>query len=366
MKLVTNPTNDEAFLPINDSTEYFLNQVYNYSVIDFAKPCNVGLPESYSQIFVPIVYFLVVLIGAIGNGMVLLVLTKRGRRQRKVMAADYYVLHLSLVDLLLVLSLPFWAVYSIYEEWLFGRLMCKAAGYFYAVHIYASVLLLASLSLHRYQSIALAAQGKQGRPQGTNLHLVISWISALILALPEAVFRDTMSAKSQTLCELAFPTNSAETWRRVTRTELAILGFLGPLLAMVLAYGGLAQGAASSRISLCFSWWPSSSVGHLIQVTLLIDTWLLRTSNATTCGQEEKVEVAMAITEVLGFVHCCLNPLLYGFVRPEFRKRFVKLMKNICSGRSQRVQQMKTTKMIPTHPSHSTSSTYSCSSRDAE
>uniref|UniRef100_UPI00358F5152 C-X-C chemokine receptor type 3-like n=1 Tax=Myxine glutinosa TaxID=7769 RepID=UPI00358F5152 len=285
------------------------------------------------------------------------------------MAADYYVLHLSLVDLLLVLSLPFWAVYSVYKDWLFGRFMCKAAGYFYAVHIYASVILLAALSLHRYQSIALAAQTKQGRPQGTNLHLAASWISALILALPEAVFRDTLPDRDQTLCELVFPAGSGETWQRVTRTELAILGFLGPLVTMVLAYGGLAKvlrRTSTDRSHQCkvtyltvllvvaffICWAP-------YHVTLLIDTWLLRTTNATTCGPEDKVEVAMAITEVLGFVHCCLNPLLYGFVRPEFRKRFFKLMKNTCSGRSQRVQRMKTTKMIPTHPSRSTSSTFS-------
>ncbi|KAL0172367.1 hypothetical protein M9458_032678, partial [Cirrhinus mrigala] len=78
----------------------------------------------FDSIFIPVLYSLALIMGLVGNGLVMVVLWKK---RPSMNATDIFILHLSLADILLLLTLPFWAVEAA-NEWIFGTALCKLIG----------------------------------------------------------------------------------------------------------------------------------------------------------------------------------------------------------------------------------------------
>ena len=38
------------------------------------------------------------------------------------------------------------------------------------------------------------------------------------------------------------------------------------------------------------------------------------------CEQSRQLDLAMLVTEVIAYMHCCVNPVIYAFVGERFRK----------------------------------------------
>ncbi len=78
----------------------------------------------FDSIFIPVLYSLALVVGLVGNGLVVVVLWKK---RKGLNVTDIFILHLSLADILLLLTLPFWAVEAA-NEWIFGTVLCKLTG----------------------------------------------------------------------------------------------------------------------------------------------------------------------------------------------------------------------------------------------
>lgn len=83
----------------------------------------------FVAVFVPLLYSVGLLLGLLGNGLVLIILWRK-RRHLDVM--DVFVLHLGAVDVLLMLTLPIWAVDAV-KGWIFGTGLCKLTGALFKV-----------------------------------------------------------------------------------------------------------------------------------------------------------------------------------------------------------------------------------------
>lgn len=56
-----------------------------------------------------------------------------------------------------------------------------------------------------------------------------------------------------------------------------------------------------------------------------------------SCHSEKLMRYTESLTEVLAFLHCCLNPVLYAFIGQKFRNYFLKIMKDLwCMRRPQK------------------------------
>lgn len=78
----------------------------------------------FVAVFIPLLYSVALLFGVLGNGLVLVILW---RKRRNLSVMDVFVLHLGVVDVLLMLTLPFWAV-DAGKGWIFGTGLCKLTG----------------------------------------------------------------------------------------------------------------------------------------------------------------------------------------------------------------------------------------------
>ena len=59
---------------------------------------------------------------------------------------------------------------------------------------------------------------------------------------------------------------------------------------------------------------------------VLVDTLMDLGALARNCGRESSVDIAKSVTSGMGYMHCCLNPLLYAFVGVKFRERMWVLL----------------------------------------
>lgn len=91
--------------------------------------CDQHATMRFETIFIPILYSLTFVLGLMGNGLVLVVLCQKRRTWS---VTDVFILHLSVADMLLLLTMPLWAVDAV-NGWSFGTSFCKLSGALFKV-----------------------------------------------------------------------------------------------------------------------------------------------------------------------------------------------------------------------------------------
>ncbi|KAM6151745.1 C-X-C chemokine receptor type 3 [Rhynchocyon petersi] len=319
---------DFTFLPENCSSSYDYEENETYSCCT-SPLCPQDFSLNFDRAFLPALYGLLFLLGLLGNGAVAVVLLK----QREALSStDTFLLHLAVADTLLVLTLPLWAVDAA-VQWIFGSGLCKVAGALFNINFYAGALLLACISFDRYLSIVHATQlYRRGPPTRVALTCIVVWGICLLFALPELIFLSAHHDErlNATHCQYSFP----QVGRTALRMLQLVAGFLLPLVVMAYCYARILAVLLVSRgrrrlramrlvvvvvVVFAVCWTPY----HLV---ILVDTLMDLGALARNCGRENRVDVAKSVTSGLGYLHCCLNPLLYAFVRVKFRERMAMLL----------------------------------------
>ncbi|EDL00308.1 C-X-C chemokine receptor type 1 isoform X1 [Mus musculus] len=297
---------------------------------DYFIPCK-RVPITNRQALV-VFYALVSLLSLLGNSLVMLVILYR-RRTRSVM--DVYVLNLAIADLLFSLTLPFLAVSKL-KGWIFGTPLCKMVSLLKEFNFFSGILLLACISVDRYLAIVHATRTLARKRYLVKFVCVGIWGLSLILSLPFAIFRQAYKPfRSGTVCYEVL--GEATTDFRMTLRGLShIFGFLLPLLTMLVCYGLTLRMLFKTHMRQ-----KHRAMGVIFAVVLvfllcclpynlvlLSDTLLGAHLIEDTCERRNDIDQALYITEILGFSHSCLNPIIYAFVGQNFRHEFLKILAN--------------------------------------
>lgn len=149
------------------------------------------------KLVLAISYLVLFVIGTVGNGTVILmiinILTSMKRNmqagKRKVMSNTnhvfIYVLGLSIVDLLVILHLPFLVVDLLKGQWLFGLAMCKVYWFGESVNKLLSSFLMTVLSWDRYMAVCSPVKSMKMRSNATALKVLLACtLFATVLLLP--------------------------------------------------------------------------------------------------------------------------------------------------------------------------------------
>lgn len=336
------------------SLDMFDNITYNSSEIiepddfnnsDYEEPCGTALGNNFNKIFLPTVYGIIFVLGIVGNGLVIVVV---GCQKKVKTMTDKYRLHLSVADLLFVLTLPFWAVDAA-SSWYFGSFLCVSVHMIYSVNLYSSVLILAFISLDRYLAVVRATNSQATRKLlATRVIYVGVWLPAAVLTIPDLVFARVQSsrssnfdfmddsmdmAESKIICQRIYPQETSLIWTVIFRFQHILVGFILPGLVILICYciiivklservsGTKCQAQKKKALKttviliLCFfSCWLPYCVG------IFLDTLIMLNMVPSSCGLQQAVEKWVSITEALAYFHCCLNPILYAFLGVMFKK----------------------------------------------
>ncbi|XP_060910102.1 C-X-C chemokine receptor type 4b [Labrus mixtus] len=310
--------------------------------LDFQEPCGSALSNTFNKIFLPTVYGIIFILGIIGNGLVVVVI---GFQRRAKTMTDKYRLHLSVADLMFVITLPFWAVDAA-STWYFRGFLCVFVHSIYTVNLYSSVLILAFISLDRYLAVVRATNSQATRKLLASRVIYVGvWLPAAVLTVPDLVFarvRNTGSsdflftadsmetADPRIICQRIYPQETSLIWTVVFRFQHILVGFILPGLVILICYciiiAKLSQGTKGQALKkkalkttviliLCFfSCWLPYCVG------IFLDTLMMLNVVSTSCALQQAVEKWISITEALAYFHCCLNPILYAFLGVKFKK----------------------------------------------
>ncbi|XP_076847298.1 C-X-C chemokine receptor type 3-2 [Brachyhypopomus gauderio] len=309
---------------------------YPYSVDDDSEVtvCSLKATWQFTQRFIPVAYTVVFVLALVGNVLVLCVV-QRYRHNRhnpcSFSLTDTFLLHLAVSDLLLALTLPFFAIQWIHG-WVFGLALCKLAGALFWLNIYCGVLFLACISFDRYLAIVHAVHTSWRRDTCfAQLTCALIWICCLALAGVEIHFRSVQELDGSgvhLVCRVDFSSGNAERWHFAMQLLNLLLGFGLPLLVMLYCYVRIFRELchASTRrqkrrslrliVSLVVvfvaCWAPYNALKMLDSLQMV---GLIKNS----CGLNRVLDIGILVTESMGLSHCALNPLLYGLVGVKFR-----------------------------------------------
>ncbi|XP_042545646.1 C-C chemokine receptor type 6 [Dipodomys spectabilis] len=300
------------------------------------SPCSLRGVRQFSRVFVPVAYSLVCAFGLLGN--VLVVLTFAFYKKAKSMT-DIYLLNMAIADALFVLTLPFWAVSHAAGAWVFSNALCKLLKGIYAVNFHCGMLLLACVSLDRYVAIVQATSSFRLRAWTlTHSRRICSMVWALSLLISTSTFALNRKYKiqGQQVCEAKYPSFSEPvTWKLLGLGLELLFGFFVPFVSMLFCYALIvrtllqAQNAKRHRaIRVVIAVVLVFLVCQIPHNAVLLVTAAHLGSMDKVCHSEKLLGYVRTVTEVLAFLHCCLNPVLYAFVGQRFRSYFLKIMKD--------------------------------------
>nr|BAV60948.1 CXC receptor 2 [Paralichthys olivaceus] len=318
---------DELNFTYNDS-EFILNPD--------TQPCgSFSLPDAV-MVVVSTFYVLVFLLAIPGNLVVGLVI---GLSKQMLPPSDLYLLHLAVADLLLAVTLPFWAV-SVMWGWVFGDAMCKIVTILQELSFYSSILFLTCISMDRYMVIVRAMDARKANRQRVSWGVCAAvWAVGALLSLP-GLFSSSLPSQniSHTVCIERYDPGSANNWRLATRILRHALGFFIPLAIMLPCYGvtirrllhvrGGYQRQRAMRVivvvvvAFLLCWTP-------YHIAVMADSFFRTKIVPYQCPARMAVDQAMFATQSLGLLHSCVNPLLYAFVGEKFRTRLLQLMRKV-------------------------------------
>ncbi|XP_072902387.1 C-X-C chemokine receptor type 2-like [Hemitrygon akajei] len=295
-----------------------------------SSPCRTVSFGNWVNVMLAVVYSLVCFLAVMGNLVVMIVIL---HNWRSTSSTDIYLFFLATADLLFAISLPFWAVDAT-SGWVFGDVMCKVVSMLQEVNFYSGILLLACISVDRYLAIVHSARShRQKRPFLIKLVCVVVWVLAVLLSLP-ILYKGKFNYDGRLLCYELLKGESIAIWKNSTRFLRHIIGFLIPLDVMVFCYcitihrlcqtkGFQKQKAMKVIIAVVLAflicWLPHN-------IIVFVDTLMRSQLIAETCDRRNHIDWALSVTRILGFLHCCINPILYGFIGLKFRRNLLNLL----------------------------------------
>nr|AAB01981.1 chemokine receptor LCR1 [Rattus norvegicus] len=286
------------------------------------EPCFRDENENFNRIFLPTIYFIIFLTGIVGNGLVILVM---GYQKKLRSMTDKYRLHLSVADLLFVITLPFSDAMA---DWYFGKFLCKAVHIIYTVNLYSSVLILAFISLDRYLAIVHATNSQSARK--------------LLAEKADIIFADVSQGDGRYICDRLYPDSL---WMVVFQFQHIMVGLILPGIVILSCYciiisklshskGHQKRKALKTTVILIlafFACWLPYYVG------ISIDSFILLEVIKQGCEFESVVHKWISITEALAFFHCCLNPILYAFLGAKFKTSAQHALNSMSRGSSLKI-----------------------------
>lgn len=172
------------------------------------------------------------------------------------------------------------------------------------------------------------------KPFLVQLSCLAVWLFCLLLSIPEWMFlkaENDPRRGSKFECAHHYP---SQTWHMASRIIYHVLGFLLPAKVLLYCYSRVllrlqcgSQSVQKQRavrvvlalvIAFFITWTPYN-------ITLLLDT--IYTNQSTTCDTSTALDIALTATSTLGYMHCCVNPVLYAFVGVKFRRHLLDLIK---------------------------------------
>uniref|UniRef100_A0A8C5P8H1 G-protein coupled receptors family 1 profile domain-containing protein n=1 Tax=Leptobrachium leishanense TaxID=445787 RepID=A0A8C5P8H1_9ANUR len=312
----------------------FLLARYNVSIEDQRPPF---LTDAW---LVPLFFALIMLVGLVGNALVIYVISKH--KQMKTVT-NFYIANLATTDItFLVCCVPFTATIYPLPSWIFGDFMCRCVNYLQQVTAQATCITLTAMSVDRCYVTVYPLQSLRHRTPRKVLALSLAiWIGSFVLSIPFAMYQKLSTGYwygPQTYCTEAFPTVLHQ--KALTLyTFLAV--YLLPLITICLCYTYMLKHMSrpvvepidnNNQIQLLAerSEATRAKISKMVVVIVLLFTVCWGPIQLFILFQafQSSFEKSYETYKIKIFAHCMsysnssVNPIVYAFMGANFRKAF--------------------------------------------
>ncbi|XP_033993712.1 chemokine XC receptor 1-like [Trematomus bernacchii] len=297
-------------MAFNNST---VNRGKNYCSEVFKLLFDLETFEIYS-------YILIFILSIIGNFLLLYVLFLYENLKN---VTNLFVLNLACSDLMLTVTLPFWAVYLL-QEWVFGHFACTFVIVTEIVGLYSSVILLTAMTVDRFITVVLhnMPRNKVRRQRFAALSCAAAWIISISVSIHVATRVTVEDWRGRSVCSIRTSYVDYD-------FNLAVsLLFFFLLSIIVFCYSAILKTVlqASNRrkhrtvvVVLCI---VAAFIICLVPYNIL--DIIVSLKEPENCNALKREIIALSICQILAHSHCCMNPILY-MLSEKWRKHLLDL-----------------------------------------
>ncbi|XP_049906966.1 KISS1 receptor b [Epinephelus moara] len=311
---------------------------------DCGSVCNVsaaledqGPPVLVDAWLVPTFFSLIMLVGLVGNSLVIHVVTKH---QQMKTVTNFYIVNLATTDILfLVCCVPFTATLYPLPSWIFGEFMCRLVNYLQQVTAQATCITLSAMSVDRCYVTVYPLQSLRHRTPRMALAVSVSiWIGSLLLSIPVAVYQRLEAGYwfgPQTYCSEVFPSACLQR-AFIIYSFLAV--YLLPLLTITACYAFMLKRMGQSSVNPIDSSYQlqaqaerAASVRARVSrmVVVMVALFLICWGPIQVCillqafGFRSYILYKLKIWgHCMSYSNSSVNPFVYAFMGNNFRKAF--------------------------------------------
>lgn len=139
--------------------------------------------EYLYKVAVPMLFSLIILIGLVGNSMVIFVILSRRKMRTTV---NLLLLNLAFSDIaFLVICVPFVAYHYAADNWMVGDLICKLSQFLLYVTVYVTIYTLVAIAIVRFLTVVFAHRSTRLRTKRNTCILIgLIWSTMLLVNIP--------------------------------------------------------------------------------------------------------------------------------------------------------------------------------------
>ncbi|XP_059758593.1 LOW QUALITY PROTEIN: cysteinyl leukotriene receptor 2 [Balaenoptera ricei] len=282
--------------------------------------------ETFKREFYPIVYLVIFIWGALGNGFSIYVFLQPYKKSTSV---NVFMLNLAISDLLFITTLPFRVDYYLRgSNWIFGDLTCRIMSFSMYVNMYSSIYFLTVLSVVRFLATVHPFRLLHATSV-KNAWILCGVIWIFIMASSTVLLKNGSELKGNvTLC---LELNPNKVIKLKTMNHIAlVVGFLLPFCTLSICYLLIIRALLKAEVpesGLRLSHRKALTtiiIALIIFLLCFLPYHILRTLHVVEWRVDkckENLHKAVAITLALAAANSCFNPLLYYFASENFKDR---------------------------------------------